>query len=204
VTQTTWYQDADGDGFGNPATSQVSCDPLNGYVLNNSDCSDADSARHPGASEYCNGMDDDCDGNIDESDAVDASTWFADFDHDGYGDPNSSVVACNQPDFYVADSTDCDDANEFIYPGSGCGGCTCECHGDPGACNGLRDIVDVVQCVNVAFRNFPPVLDPNANCPYETTDVNCSGDTEVVDVVKMVTVAFRNGNPATEFCDPCP
>jgi len=48
------------------------------------------------------------------------------------------------------------------------------------------------------------MLDPNASCPYQTTDVNCSGSPEVLDVVKMVNVAFRNANVATEFCNPCP
>ncbi len=84
-------------------------------------------------------------------------------------------------------------------------GCACDCHGDPGGpCDGFTNILDVAQVVNAAFRNAPPMIDPNANCPYKTTDVNCSGDPEVLDVVKMVNVAFRNGNPATEFCNPCP
>ena len=81
--------------------------------------------------------------------------------------------------------------------------CACDCHADP-ACDGFTDIVDVVQCVNVAFRGFPPILDPNALCPYETTDTDCSGFTDIIDVVKIVNVAFRGGNPATEFCNPCP
>jgi hypothetical protein len=37
---TTWYQDLDGDGRGNPAVSQYSCIPLPGYVANNTDCDD--------------------------------------------------------------------------------------------------------------------------------------------------------------------
>lgn len=93
----------------------------------------------------------------------------------------------------------------FWYGASGsAGGCACDCHGDPGGpCDGFTNILDVAQVVNAAFRNFPPMLDPNASCPYETSDVNCSGSAEVIDVVKMVNVAFRNGNPATEFCNPC-
>lgn len=82
--------------------------------------------------------------------------------------------------------------------------CACDCHGDPSNCDGFRNITDVVETVNCAFRNGAPIPDPNPSCPYVTTDVNCSGSTEVLDVVKMVNVTFRNGNPATEFCDPCP
>ena len=92
----------------------------------------------------------------------------------------------------------------FWYGASG-RGCVCDCHGDPGGpCDGFTNILDVAQAVNAAFRNAPPMFDPNANCPYQTSDVNCSGSAEVIDVVKMVNVAFRNGNPATEFCNPCP
>ncbi len=101
-----------------------------------------------------------------------------------------------------------DAVTDWSQPGSfviGAPPCQCDCHGDPGGpCDGFTDILDVTQVVNAAFRSFPPMIDPNANCPYETPDVNCSGDAEVIDVVKVVNVAFRNGNPATEFCNPCP
>ncbi len=94
----------------------------------------------------------------------------------------------------------------FWY-GAGSGGCACDCHGDPsplGACDGMQTVTDVSQVINVAFRGAAAILDPNGNCPYQTTDVNCSGQTEIVDVTKMVNVAFRGANVATEFCNPCP
>jgi hypothetical protein len=93
----------------------------------------------------------------------------------------------------------------FWY-GAGGGGCACDCHADPapiGSCDGVQDVLDVVQTVNVAFRGAAAILDPNVNCPYETTDVNCSASTDVIDVVRMVNVAFRGADPNTEFCDPC-
>lgn len=69
----TWYGDEDGDGFGNPASSiMASVQPL-GYVSLNTDCDDGKVDIHPGAPEYCNGMDDDCDGLIDEQ-ALDCPT----------------------------------------------------------------------------------------------------------------------------------
>lgn len=63
---TTYYADADGDGYGDAASTILGCFPPDGYVENSTDCNDADAAVNPGASEICNGMDDNCDGNIDE------------------------------------------------------------------------------------------------------------------------------------------
>lgn len=80
--------------------------------------------------------------------------------------------------------------------------CGCDCAADP-QCDGLTDVFDVTQIVNVAFRNGDPLLDPNNLCPWVTTDVNCDGLTDIFDVTRMVNVAFRNGDPAVEFCDPC-
>ena len=113
---TTWYYDADGDGFGDPASGTLACEQPSGTIIDASDCDDSDSAVNPDASELCNELDDDCDGTIDEDDAVDAGTWYADNDGDGYGDPTSSTAACEQPTGFVADTTDCDDGDAGVNP----------------------------------------------------------------------------------------
>ncbi len=64
---TPWYRDIDGDGHGDASSVVESCEPVDGFVASGDDCDDACSACHPGASEVCNGRDDDCDGAVDQS-----------------------------------------------------------------------------------------------------------------------------------------
>ena len=80
------------------------------------DCNDRDPLALPGAPEICNGRDDDCDGHIDE-DATSA-TFHHDGDHDGYGDPGTTVIACFSPMEYVLDASDCDDTSPTRHPGA--------------------------------------------------------------------------------------
>jgi hypothetical protein len=127
----TWYADGDGDGYGDEAISAASCDQPVGYVDNSGDCDDATGATFPGADEYCDSIDNNCDGDIDEAYSVDALTWYRDLDGDGYGDPEASTAACSQPEGYVADSTDCDDGASVIFPGAdeSCDGLDNDCDG---------------------------------------------------------------------------
>ncbi len=119
--QPTWYADTDGDGFGDPSNSVLACVQPNGYVSNGNDCNDANATVHPGAGEFCNDYDDDCDGLIDDNDPeiTGQPTWYADADGDGFGDVNNSVLACVQPNGYVSNSDDCNDANASVHPGVG-------------------------------------------------------------------------------------
>ncbi len=114
---TTWYTDADGDGHGDPdAATEEACSEPAGYAASADDCDDADPAVNPDATEVCNGVDDDCDGTVDEDDAADATTWYADADGDGYGDPDSATLACDAPSGMVDNADDCDDADASLNP----------------------------------------------------------------------------------------
>ena len=104
----TFYHDADGDGYGDPNTTQQACTQPEGYVSNSSDCDDTNDEIYPSAIEICDNLDNDCDGSIDENVR---STFYADNDNDGKGDPANSIQACSAPAGYVNNSDDCNDNN---------------------------------------------------------------------------------------------
>ena len=117
IDASTWFLDADGDGYGG-SVHTTACTAPAGYVSDSSDCDEGDAANHPGADELCDGADNDCDGDTDEDDAIDAGIWFLDADGDGYGDATSSDLSCEQPSGYLVDDTDCDDADAAVNPGA--------------------------------------------------------------------------------------
>ena len=113
--RTTLYADTDGDGFGHPDTPTEGCEGTPGFSTSPTDCDDADAAIYPGATEVCDEVDNDCDGETDEEVSTD---WYADSDSDGFGDPDTRTRACDAPDGYIADNSDCNDDAEEAHPGA--------------------------------------------------------------------------------------
>ncbi|MCK6506782.1 FG-GAP-like repeat-containing protein [Myxococcota bacterium] len=82
------------------------------------DCNDRNWLINPGATELCDAVDNDCDGEVDESDAADAVAWYVDVDEDGYGDVESLITSCEPVKDRILDSTDCDDSDPEVHPGA--------------------------------------------------------------------------------------
>ena len=143
VDAPTWYGDADGDGYGNASVSIAACDSPGGdFVDNADDCSDVLASVYPLAPEYCNALDDDCDGDTDEADAVDAPTWYGDADADGYGDPAAPQSACDAPADHVANGDDCDDTDATVSPAAAE---RCADAGTDEDCDGVVDEADAAD-----------------------------------------------------------
>lgn len=110
------WRDADGDGYGDPATEAARCDLPAGWLTRAGDCDDAALGVAPGRTEVCDGRDQNCDGVVDEG--VGAPFW-PDADADGRGDGVAPVtVACAAPVGHVANGDDCDDADDATYLGA--------------------------------------------------------------------------------------
>jgi hypothetical protein len=60
---STWYEDADSDGFGAPDSTRVQCTQPTGYLADATDCLDTDLSVNPDGTEVCDDqLDNDCDG----------------------------------------------------------------------------------------------------------------------------------------------
>lgn len=77
------------------------------------DCDDTNPDVFPGATEVCNGIDDNCDAQTDEGVVT---RWYADTDGDGYGDPNYATDGCDQPENAAANGDDCNDSDADQNP----------------------------------------------------------------------------------------
>ena len=122
----TWYLDCDGDGYSaEGAPTQSAClEPpamacgggwtLQPPVSGLRDCDDTDADLRPGATETCDGVDQDCDGAID--DGV-QTTFYRDADGDTHGDAATTMMACSAPAGFVESDDDCDDGDGQAFPG---------------------------------------------------------------------------------------
>ncbi len=110
---STWYLDADGDGFALEGAEQVqACQQPSGYAEHTGDCDDSEPLAHPGADEtWYDGIDGDCDG-ADDYDQ-DGDGWLA----DGWGDDCDDTDAAVNPEaFELVDGIDnnCDGDEDFL------------------------------------------------------------------------------------------
>ena len=112
-------RDAQGGLWARDLAIEVFCEvdlDLDG-VKRPADCADDDPARSPSAVEVCDGVDNDCDGLVDEPESEDARFFYVDEDGDGAGNPDLLTVACEAPsDMFVAEGNDCDDADPEVGP----------------------------------------------------------------------------------------
>ncbi len=132
----TYYRDVDNDGFGDLMSPIDTCmsNPPAGYVINSTDCVDTDGSIAPSSAEICDGIDNDCNGLID--DGLPKNRYYFDADKDGFGDISITIDTCIlfPPAGYVANDKDCNDLDLNIHPNI-----VEICDGIDNDCNGVID-----------------------------------------------------------------
>jgi hypothetical protein len=162
--------DNDGDGYGNPASSLCTyLDP---------DCDDTNADVNPGVTEgwagdptCSDGLDNDCDGNVDLDDP--GCVPCEDNDEDGYGDPASE--SCTYP------GLDCDDSDADVNPGAteicdntvddDCDGLA---DGNDPACGGTGLLPDTGQ--GVCYNNSDAITCPSLGTSLYGQDAQHDGN----------------------------
>jgi hypothetical protein len=109
------WVDLDDDGFGDSTRPMHACPGASAFALEDGDCDDAEAGTHPGATETCDGVDQDCDGTPDQGLE---GWWYLDEDGDGFGDPATGAFGCAPGDTWIGDDGDCDDTRADVHPGA--------------------------------------------------------------------------------------
>jgi hypothetical protein len=121
IQKPTFYRDNDGDGFGGPLTI-LACSAPQGYAEAGGDCNDLNPKIHPDAAEECDGVDNNCNGVVDEG--LPLVDVYNDLDGDGFGAKNALPKKfCLQvegvpPQGYSFNKDDCDDSKATVHPGA--------------------------------------------------------------------------------------
>ena len=155
-----------------------------GTNITDGDCDDNDNTIFPGATEVCDGKDNDCNNQVDDGISI---TYYADTDVDNFGDPNNTTTdGCTPPSGYVSDDTDCDDTDAAIYVGA-----TCD-DGDPNTSNDVYDsncvCVGTQAAISISVQindNDDDVAERNSNgnMDFSSSDlelINDGGDEQTV------------------------
>ncbi|MBX3251279.1 MAG: putative metal-binding motif-containing protein, partial [Myxococcales bacterium] len=180
---STLGPDRDGDGY-----IGVECCNLqpNGELHCGTDCDDTMANVHPSAPEVCNGIDDDCDGLIDEGVTT---TYYRDLDGDNYGNPEVTIQACSPPSGWTILCCDCNDEDPRVNPAA------TELCMPPGVdedCDGAID--EGCDCTFMGSRTCGP------GAPHAGVGV-CRDGTQTCSAAGTLSECVGGVFPTAEVCD---
>lgn len=135
---------------------------------------------------------------------VPSSTYYADVDADGYGNPMVSMQRCDALPGYVLNDFDCDDSQSSVFPGAidvcydaldnDCNG-VIDNHGQPGGCIPIVSVVPSATCgTEVAFGGivYSSLVAGAQGYRFRVTEVNPNDDSEIPGTQVIVDMVLRN------------
>ena len=154
-TDLNWFADDDGDSFGDPDNTRLTCAQPAGYVADMTDCDDSDPDINPGQTERCDGLDNDCDTRTDEE----------------LGDTTCGIGACETTIDYCLDGLpqSCEPGIPFV---ESCNAIDDDCDGDTD-----EGLVDSTCGTGACRRTIPSCVSgvPQICIPGAPAAETCNG-----------------------------
>ncbi len=177
---------ADDDGVSESTPTPEPDQDGDGYVALE-DCDDTNASIHPEATELCDGIDNDCDGSVDEGFTL--VPYYVDADQDGHGDPSTETTGCSIPTGYVDTGDDCDDTNPDVHPDAQeivCNGLDEDCSsmandhpdGDGDGYDQCEPGVSESDGLPVDCDDAMPTVHPSAEELCDERDNDCDGEVD--------------------------
>ncbi|MEK6945597.1 MAG: MopE-related protein [Nanoarchaeota archaeon] len=229
----TWWNDFDRDRYGNGTNSVQCLRPLSynvstELIATTGDCNNNNAAINPGATEICDGIDNNCVGGVDEGVTI---TYYRDLDVDTFGNLTNTIQACSLPGGYTLNNTDCNDNNILEKPGqtwwndfdrdrygNGTNSVQClrplsynvstELIATTGDCNNNNAAINPGAAENASFLTCTDGLDNNCNvlvdmaessCILSTYDINNDGFVNVGDL-SAAALSFGSSCTGPSWC----